>query len=125
MCTETIIMNYELTFSSSPWQVLTLDVVIDGEPLHVQVELRYMPAPDQWFVSIRDHASGELLVNMIPLVCSYGEVNDLLLPFRHLRNGKGLGSLLCLRDTDEPSAQDPGENNPADFRLLWSDTVIA
>ena len=114
--------TYLLSFSADPWQVLTLDVVIDGEPLHAQVELRYLPAPDQWFVSIRDHASGELLVNMIPLVCSYGEANDLLLPFRHLRNGKGLGSLLCLRGTDEPSARDPGADNLADFRVLWGDT---
>lgn len=116
-------MNYKLNFSSSPWQVFTLDVVIDGETFHAQVELRYMPAPDRWFVSIRDHASGVLLVNMIPLVCSYGEVNDLLRPFRHLRNGKGLGSLLCLKGTDEPSTQDPGENNLAEFQLLWSDIL--
>ena len=67
--------------------------------------------------------SGVLLVNMIPLICSYGEVNDLLRPFRHLRNGKGLGSLLCLKGTDEPSTQDPGENNLAEFQLLWSDIL--
>ena len=115
-------MNYELKFPSSPWQVFTLDVVIDGEEFHAQLELRYLPAPDQWFVSIWDHAAGELLVNMIPLVCSYGEANDLLLPFRHLRNGKGLGTLLCLKGTEAPSAQDPGENNLADFQLLWGDT---
>ena len=114
--------GYLLPVTSDPWQVFTLDVVIDGEEFHAQMELRYMPAADQWFVSIWDHAAGELLVNMIPLVCSYGEPNDLLRPFRHLRNGKGVGSLLCLRGTDEPSTRDPGENNLAEFQLLWSDT---
>lgn len=114
--------GYILPLSVDPWQVMTLDLVIDGEPFHAQAELRYLPAPDQWFVSIWDHAAGELLVNMIPLVCSYGEVNDLLLPFRHLRDGKGLGSLMCLRAADEPSSADPAGDNLAEFRLLWSDT---
>ena len=114
--------GYILPLTLDPWQVMTLDVVIDGEEFHAQVEIRYLPGPDQWVVSIWDHSSSELLVNMIPLVCSYGEANDLLSPFRFLRGGKGLGSLICLRGTDEPSARDPGADNLADFRVLWGDT---
>ncbi len=115
--------GYLLPLTLDPWQVMTLDVVIDGEEFHAQVEVRYLPAPDRWYVSIWDHSSGELLVNMIPLVCSYGEVNDLLSPFRFLRNGKGLGSLLCLRGTDEPSTPDPVGNNLNEFQLVWTDTM--
>ena len=114
--------GYILPLTLDLWQVMTLDVVIDGEEFHAQVEIRYLPAPDQWVVSIWDHSSGELLVNMIPLVCSYGEVNDLLAPFRFLRNGKGLGSLICLRGTDEPSTTDPVGNNLNEFQLYWGDT---
>ena len=114
--------GYLLPLSLDPWQVMTLDVVIDGEPFHAQVEIRYLPAPDQWVLSIWDHASSELLVNMIPLICSYGEKNDLLRPFRHLRDGKGLGSLLCLRGTDEPSTVDPTKKNLNDFQVLYGDT---
>ena len=114
--------GYMLPLVSDPWQVCTVDLTIDEEDFHAQVELRYLPASDQWVVSIWDHATGDLLVNMIPLICSYGEVNDLLLPFRHLRNGKGLGSLICLRGTDEPSTPDPTENNLTDFQIIWSDT---
>ena len=115
--------GYLLPLTLDPWQVMTLDVVIDGEEFHAQVELRYLPVPDQWVVSIWDHSSSELLVNMIPLVCSYGEVNDLLAPFRFLRNGKGLGSLICLRGTDEPSTTDPVGNNLNEFQLLWGDSL--
>ena len=114
--------GYILPLTTDPWQVMTLDVVIDGEEFHAQAEIRYLPAPDQWVVSIWDHSSGELLVNMIPLICSYGEVNDLLLPFRHLRGGKGLGSLIRLRGTDEPSTQDPTGTNLNEFQLIWTDT---
>ena len=114
--------GYLLPLTLDPWQVMTLDVVIDGEEFHAQIEVRYLPALDQWVVSIWDHSSGELLVNMISLICSYGEVNDLLLPFRCLRGGKGLGSLICLRGTDEPSTQDPTGTNLNEFQLIWTDT---
>ena len=112
----------ELQLSGDPWQVFTVDLSIDGDPFHAQIEIRYLPAADQWFVSIWDHAAGELLVNMIPLICSYGEVNDLLAPFRFLRGGKGLGSLFCLRAVDEPSTPDPAEGNLGEFTVFFEDT---
>lgn len=114
--------GYILPLSLDPWQVMTLDLEIDGEAFHAQLELRYLPAAGQWFVSVWDHSRSERMVNMIPLVCSRGQVNDLLRPFRHLRDGKGLGSLFCLRGTDEPATPDPTEHNLTDFRLVWSDT---
>ena len=114
--------GYLLPLTGDSWQVMTLDLVIDGEPFHAQAEIRYLPAPDQWVISIWDHAAGELLVNMIPLICSYGEKNDLLKPFRHLRNGRGLGSLLCLRGTEEPSTPDPTGDNLTAFQVVWGDS---
>ena len=116
--------GYYLPLSNDPWQVMTVDVCLDGLDFHAQVELRYLPAPDQWFVSIRDHAAGELLVNMIPLICCTPEApNDLLAPFRFLRGGKGLGSLFCLKDTEETSTPDPAEGNLTEFRVLLSDSL--
>ena len=116
--------GYLLPLNLDPWQVMTLDVVVDGEEFHAQVELRYLPGSDQWVVCIWDHSSSELLVNMIPLICSYEEVNDLLAPFRFLRDGKGLGSLLCLRAIDEPSTADPTGTNLSEFQVVWTDTYV-
>ena len=116
-------VGYELLLTDDPWQVMTLDVELDGVAFHAQVEIRYLPAAGQWFLSIWDHSSSVLLVNMIPLICSYGEPNDLLLPFRYLRDGKGLGSLFCLRGTEEPETADPGERNLTEFMVLWTDTI--
>ena len=115
--------GYILALTSDPWQVFTQDLTLDGLVFHAQVEVRYLPAPDQWVLSIWDHSTSELLVNMIPLICSYGEKNDLLKPFRHLRGGNGLGSLLCLRATDEPSTPDPAEGNLGEFQVIWGDTI--
>ena len=90
-------MYYILPVSEDPRQVFTLDMAIDGVSFHARVEIRYLWAPDCWVISVWDNSTGELLVNQIPLVCSYGEVNDLFLPFRHLRGGQGMGSLFVLR----------------------------
>ena len=109
--------------TNDPRQVFTVDLTVDGMALHARVELRYLSAPDRWVISVRDNASSMLLVNQIPLVCSYGELNDLLLPFHHLRDGAGLGSLFVLRDTDEPSSADPAKDNLTEFIMLWGDTL--
>ena len=113
----------ELPRTNDPRQVFTVDVTIDGAALHARVELRYLSAPDRWTISIWDNASSVLLINQIPLVCSYGELNDLLLLYRYIRDGAGLGSLFVLRNTDEPSAADPVQDNLTEFTLLWGDTL--
>ena len=115
-------MHYVLPLTEDPRQVFTLDLQIDGVSFHARVEVRYLTAPDVWVLSVRDNSSGELLVNQIPLVCSYGEVNDLFLPFRHLREGQGMGSLFVIRNTDEPSTPDPAEGNLTEFLVLFGDT---
>ena len=115
--------GYILPVTVDPWQVFTTDVSLDGEDFHAQIGIRYLRAPDKWFVSIWDHSGSELLVNMIPLICSYGEPNDLLRPFRYLRNGKGIGSLFCIRGSDLPSTPDPAEGNLTEFQVIWGDIL--
>ena len=112
----------ELPRTNDPRQVFTVEATVDGTALHARVELRYLSAPDRWVISIWDNAASALLVNQVPLVCSYGELNDLLLPFRHFRNGAGLGSLFVLRNTDEPTTADPSAENLTEFVLLFGDT---
>ena len=114
----------ELPLTEDPRQVFTVDLTIDGAAFHARVEVRYLSAPDQWVISIWDNASSELLVNQIPLICSYGELNDLLLPFRYLRGGAGMGSLFVLRNTDEGDAADPTKGNLMQFSLLFGDTFM-
>ena len=112
----------ELPRTNDPRQVFTVDVTVDSVALHARVELRYLSAPDQWVISIWDNASSVLLINQIPLVCSYGELNDLLLPYRYIRDGAGLGSLFVLRNKDESVAANPSKDSLTDFSLLWGDT---
>ena len=113
----------ELPRTNDPRQVFTVDVTIDGVALHARVELRYLSAPDRWVISIWDNASSVLLINQVPLICSYGELNDLLLPYRYIRDGAGLGSLFVIRNTDEPSTSDPAKDNLTEFQVLWGDAL--
>ena len=115
-------MHYILPITEDPRQVFTLDLTIDREPFHARVEIRYLPAPDCWVISVWDNSSGELMINQIPLICSYGQVNDLFRPFRHLREGQGMGSLFVIRDTDEPRTTDPAKGNLTEFKVLLGDT---
>ena len=116
-------MNYViLPLTTDNRQVFTLDMIIDNEPLQARVEVRYFPAPDKWMLSIWDHSSGEMLVNMIPLVCSYGVVNDLMRPFRYKRGGKGIGTMFVLRAVDEPETENPAKGTLNQFNVLWGDT---
>ena len=116
-------MYYILPLTEDPRQVFTLDLTIDGDPFHARVDIRYLPAPDNWVISVWDNSSGELMINQIPLICSYGQVNDLLLPFRHLREGRGMGSLFVIRAVDEPKTLDPSERNLTEFHILFGDLI--
>ena len=118
-------MYWVLPLTEDPRQVFTLDLQIGGVSFHARVEVRFLTAPVCWVVSVWDNSSGKLLINQVPLVCSYGQVNDLFRPFRHLRTGLGMGSLFVIRNTDEPSTPDPAEGNLAEFRVLWGDTYNA
>ena len=75
-----------LPITKDPRQIFTLDLFIDGISFHARMEIRYLLAPDTWVLSVWDDSSGELMINQIPLICSYGQVNDLPLPFRQLRS---------------------------------------
>ena len=112
-----------LPLTNDPYQVFTTDVAPDGTPLHARIEIRHLRAVNRWVVSIFDHAAATLLVNQIPLVVSGGFPLDLLYPFRHLRGGKGLGSLLCLRGTDSPGTADPAKGNLTEFQVIYSDSL--
>ena len=54
-------MTYSiLLVTEDVWQVFTVDLTINGEPFHARVEVRYLLAPDQWYLSFMN--SGELTI---------------------------------------------------------------
>ncbi len=110
-----------LPVTDDPWQVMYLSVSPGGNAFSAKVELRWLPGPGRWFLSISDATTGEEYVCQVPLVCSLEYLNDLLLPFQFYFHGIGLGSLFCLKAVDRPSSEDPGRSNLAEFGLYWGD----
>ena len=118
-------MDYlQLPPVSEPYQVFYLPVSPDGRAFQARVELRYLSAPDLWFLTIADAITGETYVNQIPVLCSYEVLNDLLYPFRWLFQGSGIGSLFCLKAVEQPSSPNPTKNNFHEFTLLWGDRYV-
>ena len=118
-------MYYRLPLTEDKRQVMTADAVIDGAAVRVRFEMRYLAGAGQWVISMWDNSNGEMWVNMIPLICSRGAVNDLLRPFRHKREGRGIGSLIVLPGLDQPEAEDPGEGNLGEYMVIYGDTYEA
>ena len=114
----------ELPLTNDPWQVFTTDLSPDATPLHARIEIRYLSAPGRWVITIWDNANSTLLANQVPLVCSRGYPLDLLYPFRHLRSGKGIGSLFVLRNTDSSTTTDPAKDNLTDYQIIYGDMLI-
>ena len=118
-------MDYlQLPASREDRQVIYLPVSPDGRAFQARVELRFLPAPGRWFLSIGDAVTGAEYVNQVPLVCSVGTLNDLLQPFRWLFQGVGIGSLFCLRAVDAPKTVDPARDNLEEFRIIWGDRWV-
>ena len=107
--------------TDDPAQSFYIPACPDGSAFQARVDLRYLTAPDLWVLSISDAVTARIYVNQIPVICSYGELNDLLFPFRYLFQGRGIGSFFCLKGTDRPSTRDPSRHNLNEFQLLWGD----
>ena len=111
--------------TEEPYQVFYIPASPDGHAFQAKVELRYLPGPNRWILSIADAITGQVYVPNVPVICSYEEINDLLFPFRFLFQGSGIGSLFCLKGVDCPASTDPGKNNLNEFQVLWGDRWIA
>ena len=113
-----------LPFSGEPYQIMYLPVSPEGRAFQAKVELRFLEGAGLWFLSVSDAVTGVSYVNQIPLVCSYEELNDLLFPFRWLFQGRGIGSLFCLKAVDAPASVNPGKDNLKEFQVLWGDRWV-
>ena len=50
--------EYILPLTNDPRQVMTLDLSIDGEGFHARIEVRWLPAPGIWVISVWDDSTG-------------------------------------------------------------------
>jgi hypothetical protein len=90
---------------------------VDGQPLTLNLTLRWSYMAGYWVMSISD-ANQNLLLDGIPLITGWYPAANLLAQHRYLK----IGSAYIL-NAGNVEADYPGINNLGDqFQLLWDDT---
>lgn len=96
---------------------LPFDPLLTNQLLPVSdmfIRLRYLQGPGRWFVSASDADTGVCLTPCIPLIASYGALNDLFRPYRY----KLPYSLYCVPSAASPSSPDPEAENLSEFAVI-------
>ena len=99
-------------------QRFTLDLKPGGRPARLRIDLRYLSAPDRWYIRFTDADTETPLTPAIPLTAGAG--NDLLAPFGHLYRGAGLGRLYIVPAGGTAGDADPAEHTLGAFAALWT-----
>ena len=110
------IMQIEVN-PESLWQSQTL-ILPGKETMRVNFELRYLPKTDLWYMSMTDVQSGKSYFRYVPLLATRSDYpTSLVEPFWH----EGIGVILCLPLTDNPTTENPSKDNLNEFAIVWGD----
>lgn len=99
------------------YQGLNIDLPLGEDVKRVSIELLYMEKTDVWVMSLFDLQTKEVYFRSVPLIASYGVMNNLWAPFAH----KDIGIFYCVPRTDSPSTENPSKDNLSEFYLIWGD----
>lgn len=101
----------------SLFQGLNMDLPFGEETKRVSLELLYMEFIETWVMTLTDLNTNEVYFRSVPLLASYGEINDLWKPFSY----KGIGMFYCIPKGEHPSTENPSKDNLNEFYLIWGD----
>ena len=105
--------------SNSLYQRQIINLEVDGKAKRVVFEFRYLYKTEKWYVSLFDAQTGNPICTYIPLIASYEYFNDLFEPFSY----KNIGWLVCFPIVDNPTSENPTQDNLSDFAILWGDKI--
>lgn len=106
-----------IPLTPSPNQSFTVQLQVDGNPLTLQLVIRWSAMAGYWVMTILD-SSGDLLLDSIPLITGWYPAANLLAQYEYL----AIGSAYILNDGNS-SSDYPGQSDLGSaFSLLWSDT---
>jgi hypothetical protein len=101
----------------APNQTFTVQLVVDGAPLTLNLTLSYSTMAGWWQLSIAN-AQNSMLVASVPLVTGYYPAANILAQYGYLK----IGSAYVL-NTGASTNDYPGAGDLPNFSLLWSDTA--
>lgn len=110
-------MIQQISLTNAPNQTMTLQLIVDGNPLTLNVSLSYSYMCGYWLMSIAD-ANNNLLLSGIPLLTGAYPAANLLAQYGYLKIGSAY-----LLNTGNVDMDYPDNTNLDKFTLLWGDTA--
>lgn len=108
-----------LSTSDSERQMKTVIITPNDKTVSLRVEIRRLCATDRWYISITDAATGESLVQYVPLVSStLDTLNNLLRQFSYM----GIGGLWVIPLSAEDEDTDPADGTLNRYAIVWGDS---
>lgn len=106
-----------IPLTSSPNQAFSVQLTVDGAPLALNLALVYSEMAGYWIMTIAD-ASGNLLLDSIPMLTGWYPGANILAQYGYLR----IGSLFLL-NTGNSQNDYPGRDDLASWSMVWDDTA--
>jgi hypothetical protein len=102
--------------TGNPNQTLTVSLNVDGGVVTLQLTVRYFDLCGYWVMTIKD-ATGNLLLDSIPMLCGVYPAANILAQYAYLQIGSAFLVNVSNTTQDSPGASSLG----TDFLLLWDD----
>jgi hypothetical protein len=107
----------QISLSNQPNQTMTVQLVVDGNPLTLNLNIFYSYIAGYWMMNISD-ANGNLLLSNIPLVTGAYPAANFLSQYGYLKIGSAY-----LLNTGATSNDFPDSFELDQFILVWGDTA--
>lgn len=108
----------QVPVDSSPNQEFDTTLEIDGTTLSLHLKFRYNDMAGYWVMTISDPATGDVLLDSVPMITGADPYINILGQHRYMALGMAFLYKAGNTDLDYP---DDG-NLGSDFLLIWSDT---
>lgn len=108
-----------IPLTTDPSQSFQCTIPIDGKNITLTFLIRYNDIAKYWTMGISD-ASGNLLIDSLPLVTGEYPAANILAQYAYL----GIGSAVVLNIGNLPADRPDDTNLGADYYLVWGDTVV-
>lgn len=107
-----------IPISSAPNQSFSVQLQVDGNPLTLNLTIRYSAMAGYWVIDIAD-ASGNPLLSSVPMLTGWYPAANMLAQYGYLKIGSAYLLNVGNTQNDYPGANDLGTN----FVLVWGDTA--
>ena len=109
-----------IPLTPTPNQILNTTLNIDGVNKTYQLKIRYNEMADYWVMSILDPATGDFILDSIPLLTGDYPAANILQQYAYL----GIGSAYVVNVSNLQSPNYPDDKTlGSDFVLVWGDNA--